>query len=154
MSSEPEKLEVGGSLPESVIFFDGVCNLCNASVNFVIDRDAKGEFKFAALQSEYANQQLKKAGLIADLPAQDALALDSIVLLENGSWYTKSTAALRIARRLDGAWPLVYSFVIVPKFIRDRIYAWIARKRYNWFGRLDACKIPTPELRTRFIDSA
>lgn len=130
--------------PQAVVLFDGVCNLCNASVNFVIDRDPAGRFRFAALQSEAAAPLLARAGLAPD-------HLGSIVLVEEGRIYTRSTAALRIARRLSGAWPLLAVFLAVPRPLRDLAYDVIARHRYRWFGRAEACRVPTPELRTRFL---
>ncbi len=130
---------------DAIIFFDGVCNLCNGAINFIIDRDRKGTFKFAPLQSEFAKKRLQQSKI-------DPLKLDTIVLLEpRGNVSVKSTAALRIARNLSGAWPLLYGFVIIPKFIRDAVYNLIANNRYKWFGRTDQCRVPTPELLNRFI---
>ena len=130
---------------DAIIFFDGVCNLCNGAINFIIDRDRKGTFKFAPLQSEFAKKRLRQSKI-------DPLKLDTIVLLEpRGNVSVKSTAALRIARNLSGAWPLLYGFVIIPKFIRDAVYNLIANNRYKWFGRTDQCRVPTPELLNRFI---
>ena len=128
----------------AVVLFDGVCNLCNSSVNFIIDRDPAGYFKFAALQDEAVQPLLNRFDLSADY-------LDSIVLIEDGHCYAKSAAALRIARRLEGAWPLLYVFNAVPRALRDVLYDWIANNRYRWFGKRDACRIPTPELRARFL---
>ncbi|GAA4836252.1 thiol-disulfide oxidoreductase DCC family protein [Algivirga pacifica] len=127
-----------------VILFDGVCNLCNGTVNFIIDRDPKGKFQFASLQSEEGEKVLQQNGIAE-------VSLDSVVLLKNGQLYKKSTAALHIARELKGAWPLFYGFIIVPRFIRDGVYNWIAKNRYKWFGKSDACRIPTPELKERFL---
>jgi len=112
-----------------VILFDGVCNLCNAWVLFVIKRDPSGHFAFAPLGGE----------------------ADSIILIEKDAIYDQSTAALRIARRLSGAWPLAAAFLIVPKGLRDAVYRLIARNRYRWFGRRDVCMVPTPELKARFL---
>jgi predicted DCC family thiol-disulfide oxidoreductase YuxK len=130
---------------ERVIFFDGVCNLCNASVQFAVERDKKNLFKFTALQGEYAKVVLPKFN--ADLNQ-----LNSIILLEDGQLYTKSTAALKIARKLNGLWPTIYLFILVPKFIRDWFYDIIAKNRYKWWGREESCWLPTPELKQRFID--
>ena len=127
------------------ILFDGVCNLCNSSVNFIIDRD-RGAFKFASLQSSEAQNLLQKSGI-------DSRKLESIVLVENDAVYNKSTAALRIAGYLKGLWPVAKVFLILPRVIRDFLYDIIARNRYKWFGKQDACRIPTPELRHRFLDS-
>jgi predicted DCC family thiol-disulfide oxidoreductase YuxK len=127
-----------------IILFDGVCNLCNQSVQFVIRHDAKGRFRFAALQSSFGQSQLEKYQFNKE-------ELLSVVLVVNNRVYDRSRAALEIARRLDGPWPLFYIFVIVPPFIRNFVYNRIARNRYKWFGKKDECMIPTPELRTRFI---
>ncbi len=136
---------------DHVILFDGVCNLCNSSVNFIIDRDRAGRFKFAALQSDEAVAYL---GITDSLGANDPALLQSVVLYENGRLYTKSTAALRIARHLDGGWPLFYGFIVVPRPIRDAAYDIIARNRYRWFGECDACRLPTPALKQRFLARA
>ncbi|MCH8558716.1 MAG: thiol-disulfide oxidoreductase DCC family protein [Balneolia bacterium] len=131
--------------PEAVIMFDGVCNLCNASVNFVIDRDSDRYFKYAALQSEAGQRFL-------DRHNRSVSDFDSVILQEDETFYTKSTAALRIARKLDGAWPLLYGFIIIPPFLRNVVYDLIARNRYKWFGKQDECRIPTPELKSLFLD--
>lgn len=128
----------------SVILFDGVCNLCNSSVNFIIDRDKGRVFRFAVLQSGTGREFLEKN----NLPAEPA---DSIMLIENGSWFTRSTAALRIAKKLSGAWPLLYIFIIIPRFVRDAAYNYIAKNRYKWFGRQDRCRVPAPELEELFL---
>lgn len=129
---------------ERIILFDGVCNFCNASINFVMDHDPKYRFKFAALQSDFAREKLTKAGLNTN-------DFDSVVLIEGDKVYTRSTAALRIARLLSGAWPLMYGFVIVPPFIRNAIYDLVARNRYRWFGKSENCRLPSPEERARFV---
>lgn len=128
----------------AVVLFDGVCNLCNTSVNFVIDRDPEGYFRFASLQSD-------EAGTLLEQCTEAPGALESIVLIEDGSCYSRSTAALRIARHLTGAWPLLYTFIAVPRPVRDFVYDWIARHRYEWFGKRDSCRVPTPELQSRFL---
>ncbi|MBK6266795.1 thiol-disulfide oxidoreductase DCC family protein [Marivirga sp. S37H4] len=128
---------------KSIIFFDGVCNLCNGAVNFVIDRDPNAYFKLAPLQSEIAKQYLGE---------EKAEQLDSIVLFENGKLYQKSSAALRISRKLAGGWPLVYTFIIIPPFIRDFFYDIIARNRYKWFGKEDSCRLATPDIKERFLE--
>lgn len=129
----------------AVIMFDGVCNLCNASVNFVIDRDKDRYFRYAPLQSDTGRAFLEEHG-------HHVQNLDSVILAEGQTYYTKSTAALRIARRLSGAWPLLYGFIIVPPFIRNAVYDFIASKRYAWFGRQDACRMPEPELKSLFLN--
>jgi predicted DCC family thiol-disulfide oxidoreductase YuxK len=128
-----------------VILFDGVCNLCSAAVQFVIKRDPKHHFRFASLQSETGQQLLQQHGLSAPYP-------DSIVLLEDGKSYARSAAVLRIAKKLQGLWPLMYGFMIIPAFIRDGMYNWIASKRYQWFGKKETCWIPNAELSSLFIN--
>lgn len=128
-----------------VILFDGVCNLCNGAVTFIIRRDPTERFMFAPLQSEAGQRLLLEARIPSD-------SNDTILLIEQGQAYTQSTAALRIAKRLHRPWPLLYMFIIVPRPLRNHIYKWIARHRYTWFGRTDSCMLPTPELKRRFID--
>jgi len=127
-----------------VLLFDGVCNLCNRSVQTIIKADKKDHFRFASLQSDTAKELLKHA----NLPEEH---LDSIVLLDRGKFYTHSDAALHSARQLGGAWALLFGFMIIPRFIRDAVYNWIARNRYRWFGEKDQCWIPTPDLKAKFI---
>lgn len=129
---------------QPVILFDGVCNFCNSSVNFVIRRDKHAVLHFAALQSPVAQELLQKF----QLPVP---AMSSFVLIENGKAFVESTAALRVCRYLSGAWPLCYGFIIVPRFIRDGVYRWIARNRYKWFGSRQECMIPSPEIKSRFL---
>lgn len=128
----------------AIILFDGVCNLCNASVQFIIQHDKKNHFKFASIQSEAGQKLLKKYSI-------DTSATDSIVLIENNRTYVKSTATLRIAKHLNGLYPLLYGFIIVPAFIRNGIYDLIAKNRYKWFGKKEACMIPSEELRSKFM---
>jgi predicted DCC family thiol-disulfide oxidoreductase YuxK len=128
-----------------VIVFDGVCNLCSASVRFIIARDPAARFRFAALQSEAAKR------LLASVPHPDPLP-DAIVLVDGSRAFTRSTAALRIARRLTFPWLLLYAFIFVPRVIRDAVYDLIAARRYRWFGKRDECMVPTPDLRARFLD--
>lgn len=129
----------------AIILFDGVCNLCNGAVNFVIKRDKKSVFKFAALQNEKAKNLMMKG----DFQSED---LKTFILLLNERFYTKSTAALTVCRYLSGLWPLLYGFIIVPKFIRDFIYNIISRNRYKWFGKKESCMVPTPELKSKFLN--
>lgn len=131
-------------MQHSIIFFDGVCNLCAGSVKFVIRRDKKNVFKFAALQSTAAHQYLGPFGL----PLNE---LSTIILLEDGVVYQRSTAALRIARRLGGGWSLLYSFMILPEFIRDFVYNQIAKRRYMLWGRQESCMVPTAGLKSKFL---
>jgi predicted DCC family thiol-disulfide oxidoreductase YuxK len=129
---------------DPIILFDGVCNFCNGAVNFTIKRDKKKLIRFAALQSEVGTQLTKQYGL----PEND---MRSFLLIENGKMYNKSTAALRVCRHLTGLWPLVYGFIIVPAFIRNAVYDFIAKNRYKWFGQKQECMIPTPDVRARFL---
>lgn len=126
-----------------VILFDGVCNLCNAAVLWVIDRDTKGVFRFASLQSEAAREVLQDAG---DLP-------DSVVLVDEDGVHTRSEAAMRIAGKLGFPYRLVAVGRLMPGFLRDAVYRWIAKNRYGWFGRMEACRVPSPELAGRFLDA-
>ena len=128
----------------AVILFDGVCNLCNGLVRFVIPRDPAARFRFAALQSPGAAELLREAGVTTPLP-------DSMVLVEDGRVYLRSDAALRVARGLRFPWPLAYGLIVLPRFIRDRVYDLVAAHRYRWFGRRDVCMLPTPELSRRFL---
>lgn len=128
----------------AIILFDGVCNFCNGSVNFIITHDAQNYFKFAPLQSDVAHSLLEKFNL-------DKAATDSVILIENDATYTHSTAALRIARKLDGAWSWFYVLVIVPKLVRDFFYKVFAKFRYRLFGKTEACMMPTAEIREKFI---
>lgn len=127
-----------------IILFDGVCNFCNGSVNFIIERDVENYFKFAPLQSEIGQKLLDEYDI-------DKVQTDSVVLIENGKAFVRTTAALRIARKLNGAWRLFYGFIIVPEFVRDFFYKMFAKNRYKMFGKTDACMMPTPELRARFL---
>lgn len=130
----------------SLVLFDGVCNLCNTSVLFIIDRDPAARFRFAALQSDAAAAAL--ASLSAEVPQHGA---DSIVLIQDGRVYQRSDAALRIAQGLRRPWPFLGALLVVPRPVRDWVYDLIARNRYRWFGRRDACRIPTTELKERFV---
>ena len=127
----------------TLILFDGVCNLCNGSVQFILRRDPGGRFQFAALQSDYGQQQLKRVNMRSD-------ALYSIVLIDGNQHFERSTAALRIARHLSGGWPLLYVLMVIPSPVRDFIYDWIARNRYRWFGRRESCMLPDPAWKSRF----
>ncbi|MGH8739919.1 MAG: thiol-disulfide oxidoreductase DCC family protein [Burkholderiales bacterium] len=124
-----------------IILFDGVCNLCTGSVRFVIARDARKQFRFASLQSATAGRLLGERD-----------RLESVVLVEGGKAYRKSTAALRIARRLDAAWPLLAALLVIPRPLRDALYDWIGRRRYRWFGKREACWIPHASVAGRFLD--
>jgi predicted DCC family thiol-disulfide oxidoreductase YuxK len=127
-----------------VLLFDGVCNLCNASVQWILKRDRKGIFRFAALQSDYGTASLKRLGLSPDL-------FDSVILLHHNTALTRSDAALEIARLLGGFWSMAVVFKWIPRVIRNALYDWIARNRYKWFGKQEACMIPRPEWKNRFL---
>ncbi|MFC5452201.1 thiol-disulfide oxidoreductase DCC family protein [Paenibacillus aestuarii] len=128
----------------AVVLFDGVCNLCNGAVQFILRRDPQGVFRFASLQSEIGQELLRQH----HLPEH---SLGTIVLIEHGRAYTYSTAALRIARRLHGAWKASYAAILIPAAWRDAAYRYIARNRYRWFGRSEQCMLPKPEHRHRFL---
>ncbi|MEM0516849.1 thiol-disulfide oxidoreductase DCC family protein [Aequorivita flava] len=127
-----------------IILFDGVCNLCNGAVTFIIERDKRNVFKFAALQSEIGQKLISKFNI-------DTSKVDSIILIDGEKHYEKSSAALRIAKYLSGAYPLLFGFMVVPKFIRNAVYDYIAKNRYKWFGKRDECMIPTPDLKKKFL---
>ncbi|WP_293300778.1 thiol-disulfide oxidoreductase DCC family protein [Allomuricauda sp.] len=130
---------------KKVILFDGVCNLCNSSVQFVIKRDRKDMFRYTALQSEVGQQMIKERGI-------DTSQVDSIILIEPGvAYYTKSDAALKIGQSFGGGYVLLAIFTWIPKSIRDAIYDFVARNRYKWFGKQESCMIPTPELKAKFL---
>ncbi|AIQ11743.1 thiol-disulfide oxidoreductase DCC [Paenibacillus durus] len=128
----------------SIVLIDGVCHLCGWLTTFIIPRDPEGRFRFAPLQSDIGRKLLEKGGL-------DAHRLDTVVLIEKGRYYTESAAALRILRRLRFPWPAVYLFIAVPAPLRNKLYRYVAKNRYRWFGRDDHCLVPTPEIRGRFL---
>jgi predicted DCC family thiol-disulfide oxidoreductase YuxK len=129
-----------------IVLFDGHCHLCNQSVDFLIRNNARQNLKFASLQSEIAQRLMKGHGLQTLLER-----LDSIVFIEKGKVYTHSDAALSIARNLDGIWPLLAVFLVLPRPLRDVAYRFVARNRYRWFGKSETCRMPTPELLRRFL---
>jgi predicted DCC family thiol-disulfide oxidoreductase YuxK len=137
--------EASGEHP--VVLFDGVCNVCNRSVNFIIGRDPRARLRFAALQSNAGRRLLE--GLGRAIPEGDP---DTIVVVEGGRLYEQSAALLHIARYMHGAWPLLGAFLVVPRPLRDAVYRWAAARRYRWFGKSDTCRIPTQELRARFLE--
>ena len=128
---------------ERVIVFDGICNWCNAWINFTMARD-RGRFHFATLQSDKGQELLK----LLELPARD---FETFVLLERGRVFTKSTAALRIVRQLSGGWPLLSLFCLIPRPLRDVMYNYVARHRYRLMGKAPSCRVPTAEERSRFV---
>ena len=129
-----------------VILFDGVCNLCSGSVQYVIKHDPHRLFRFASLQSDFARNILMRC----DLPIKE---FNSFVLLDDNKIYTRSTAALRVVRKLNGVVKFLYLFIIVPKFIRDPAYNIIANNRYRWFGKKQTCWLPSPQLKNLFLDT-
>lgn len=128
-----------------VLLFDGVCNFCTGSVTFIIKRDPAATFLFAPLQSASGQRLLQQFSL----PDYD---FDTFILIEGEQCYTKSTAALRVLKRLRGGWPLLYGFIIVPKPVRDFVYERIAKNRYKLFGKKDQCMVPTPDIKARFLE--
>jgi predicted DCC family thiol-disulfide oxidoreductase YuxK len=130
---------------EGVILFDGVCNLCNAWVRFVIARDPSARFVFAPLQSDSSREMLRRFGTRPDMD------LRSVIVISGGKVYDRSTAILSVIRRLGGAWKLLYALIVLPRPLRDSLYDWIARRRYGWFGVMTRCPLPTPAMRARFV---
>lgn len=128
-----------------IVLYDGVCGLCDRSVQLILRNDRRGRFRFAALQSEAGRALLEKFGLSPEV-------LDSVVLVQGGRAWRKSRAALRIARRMDAPWPLLWPLTVIPSPVADFFYDLLARNRYRIFGKLDACMIPPPEVRARFLD--
>lgn len=133
------------NIKQPVILFDGVCSLCNGAVQYVLKHDAQKQFQFASLQSNFGQQVLAKYNL-------SKTNFSSFILLENDKIYLKSTAALLVAKQLEGAASWLYFFRVIPTFIRDGVYNFIANNRYKWFGKQDACWLPTPALKARFLD--
>jgi predicted DCC family thiol-disulfide oxidoreductase YuxK len=128
----------------AIVLFDGECKFCNGSVNFIINHDKNGYFKFAPNQSEIAQDLFRKYDV-------DKANIDSLVLIEDEKVYIYSTGALRIARKLNGLWSMFYGFILVPAFIRNFFYKQFAKYRIKLFGTQDACMMPTPEIRERFL---
>jgi predicted DCC family thiol-disulfide oxidoreductase YuxK len=130
--------------PFNVILFDGVCNFCNSSINFAIKRDKNNQLKFAAMQSTAGSQLLQQYSI-------SEKNMQSFIFIQNGIVYNRSTAALKVCTHLNGGWPLLYGFIIVPKFIRDGVYNFIAKNRYKWFGKKNECMVPSPAIRAKFL---
>ena len=131
--------------PQAIILFDGVCNFCNGTVNFIIRHDSANYFRFTPLQSEIGQKLLGEYNL-------NKPDVDSVILIEKGAAYTHSTAALKIAGNLDGNWKVFSIFRFVPRFLRDFGYKTFAKNRYRLFGKKDVCMMPTPEIRARFLN--
>jgi len=133
-------------MPESnpILLFDGVCNLCNRSVQRVLNHEKTPMIQFASLQSEAGKKLLIKYG-------ENPEKLDSLVLIQNGKMYQKTRAVFKICLHLKFPYPLIFLFWPIPYFMRDWIYDWVSKNRYKWYGKLDECWIPTPEFKSRFI---
>lgn len=131
---------------KQIILFDGICNLCNGFVQWVIKRDTSDTFRFAAIQSDIGMQLIKERNL-------DTETMDSIILIQPDTGYaTKSTAALKIGTSFGGIYRALVLLGIIPVLIRDRIYDWVARNRYKWYGKREQCMIPTPEIKAKFLE--
>lgn len=128
-----------------IILFDGLCNLCNGTVQFVLPRDKKKQFFFGSLQGRAGQQYLQHFGLPQN-------QLNSFILLEGEKYYTRSAGVLRVLKHLGGGWRLLYAFIVIPRFIRDAIYKWVARNRYKWFGKREECPVPDAAVKERFLD--
>ncbi|HYH81787.1 MAG TPA: thiol-disulfide oxidoreductase DCC family protein [Longimicrobium sp.] len=137
-------METESAVAGPLVLYDGQCGLCNHSVQLIIRHDRRGRFRFAALQSDAGQALLARHGLAADV-------IDTVVLVDGGRAFTRSRAALRIAGGMDAPWPLLRAFAIVPRPLADVVYDFVARNRYRWFGRSDACMLPPPEVRARFL---
>lgn len=135
------------SVPEDapIVLFDGVCNLCNRYVQFLVERDDAGVFHFASLQSDVGRTLLAEH----DRPTDE---LESVVLIEDGRCYEKSSAVLRIAYLLGGGYRLLWPFRFLPRWLRDRAYDFVANRRYSWFGKRDQCMVPSGDLESRFLE--
>lgn len=131
-------------MERSVLLFDGVCNLCSGFVIFTIKRDPQGKFKFSPLQSEEGKKKLKKFNLPTD-------KISTFILIDSNSYHLKSSAALRVFKKLTGLWPFLFIFILVPKPVRDFVYDIVAKNRYRWFGKKNDCMVPSPEIRARFL---
>jgi predicted DCC family thiol-disulfide oxidoreductase YuxK len=129
---------------EKIILFDGICNFCNGSVQFIIKRDPQAQFRFASLQSEAGKKLLTKHRIPEDI--------NSFIFIDGEKCYTKSSAALKVCKHFKGFWKLFYIFILVPRSIRDHFYDFIAENRYKWFGKKESCMIPTPDIRKRFLE--
>lgn len=130
--------------PKAIILFDGVCNFCNSTINLVISHDPHAYFHFASLQSPTGQTLLEKYNLSTE-------QFDTFILIENDQVYQRSTAALKVARRLSGWLPTLHRLIVVPRSLRDMVYNVIAQNRYRMFGKSDACMVPTPDVRNRFL---
>lgn len=134
-------------LPENkkIVLFDGVCNLCNGAIQFIIKHDKKDVFRFASLQSDFGKKLMEERGI-------DPESLESVIMIDPGiAYYRKSTAALEIAKDLSGGYSALHLFIYLPEFLRDPVYDLIGKYRYQWFGKKEQCMIPSPELKKKFL---
>jgi predicted DCC family thiol-disulfide oxidoreductase YuxK len=131
-------------MSDRIVFFDGVCNLCNGFVQFVIPRDPEGRFKFAPLQSDVARARLGHSVVPGSAPS-------TVLLFQNDRLYDRSTAVLLILRQLRFPWPVAGVLFVIPRSLRDWVYGFVARRRYGWFGQRETCMVPTPEIKSRFL---
>jgi predicted DCC family thiol-disulfide oxidoreductase YuxK len=131
-------------LPPVLILFDGVCNLCNGTVQFLIKRDKRRLFRYASLQSEIGKTVIRHF----DIPGN----MSSFLLVENGQLFSRSTAALRVAKKLEGGWKLLYALIFIPPFIRDAVYNFVGRNRYRFFGKQESCWLPSEEFKHLFLN--
>jgi predicted DCC family thiol-disulfide oxidoreductase YuxK len=131
--------------PHPVILFDGVCNLCNKTIQFVIRHDPNEVYRFASFQSNFGKEMLQYFKI-------NDQKFETFILLENGKIYDRSSGALRVCKKLKGGWKMLCAFLIVPKFIRDSVYNIVARNRYKWFGKEESCWMPTPALQKLFYN--
>jgi predicted DCC family thiol-disulfide oxidoreductase YuxK len=138
------KLKTGAEKEKPILLFDGYCNLCSGSVVFIIKREKRDTFRFTSLQSKFAQELLSKLNSDGNIP-------DSIVLVEADEMHYKSKAALEVARRLKFPWPLFYIFIVIPPFIRDWMYDFIAKRRYRWFGKKQQCFLPQKDVQHKFL---
>lgn len=128
----------------NIVLFDGVCNLCNRTVRLIYKNDRRSKFAFAPLTGDAGRSLIERYSI-------DTSA-DTVVLIQDGTVFTKSDAALRIAKELRFPFPILYSLVLLPRSLRDSVYDWIARNRYNWFGKRDVCMIPEGDWKSRFLE--
>ncbi len=131
--------------PKAIVYFDGVCNLCNSAVQFILKQDKKQQFLFATLESDTGKNALEQVN-------KDGKRIDSVIIYYRGKYYTKSNAVLLTFKLLGGAWQLLYLLIILPEFFRNAVYDWIGKNRYKWFGKKNECALPSPEITKRFVN--
>lgn len=138
---------MGKKIETLTIYFDGVCNLCHATVLFILKHDKHQRFRFASLQSDHASQHLFRLDSFKKIKNKD-----SVILEAGETVYSESTGALLILKKMGFPWSLLYPLVLIPSFVRDAVYRWIARNRYGWFGKMDHCMVPSEEIKSRFYN--